>query len=164
MPDGLFLKNRIHPDADMDLQDSARTKLALKAAGFLDTPDDQLTEFPDKPMINGVKKFQKANGLKVDGIMDPGGPTEKAFGGQVLKNGRFTSAERLPGDWKDHPDIANPPVPKDDNPIIDRRAPKKPDIKCPRGYHPRIKRTCINPFFCYEKWECIPNPDGGGIR
>lgn len=33
----------------------------------------------DSDLFAGIKKFQRDNGLKVDGLMRPGGPTERAL-------------------------------------------------------------------------------------
>lgn len=134
MPTYRFLKNRIHPDADMDLEDSARTKLALSAQGFLDTPQDQLTEFPDQDMINGLKKFQKANNLRVDGIMELGGPTENKVANlmDVIGMGTWTFT------------------------------PEKPTKRC-NGQWVRKDKKCVGDI-CIYSWECLSKPvhDGRG--
>ncbi|MBT4701118.1 MAG: peptidoglycan-binding protein [Rhodospirillaceae bacterium] len=59
----------------MDLDDSLNTKKALADLGHMKVPDFGLTTYPDQNMIDGVKSFQKDEGLKVDGIMKPDGPT-----------------------------------------------------------------------------------------
>lgn len=37
-----------------------------------------------EPMVEAVENFQKVNGLKVDGYLNPGGPTERAINNQIL--------------------------------------------------------------------------------
>lgn len=41
-------------------------------------------------MINGLKSFQQKNGLKVDGVMKPGGPTESKIGETLAGQGVTT--------------------------------------------------------------------------
>lgn len=69
------LKQPIGPDSVMDRDDVLNTKRALNALGFLDAPDYGLTPYPDAPMIAAVENFQRLHGLRVDGIMNPDGPT-----------------------------------------------------------------------------------------
>ena len=38
-----------------------------------------------EPMVDAIEDFQKRNGLKVDGYLDPGGPTERAINNQLLR-------------------------------------------------------------------------------
>ncbi len=38
-----------------------------------------MTPYPDTRMFDGLKAFQKENGLKIDGMMKPGGPTENTL-------------------------------------------------------------------------------------
>lgn len=80
----LFLKRTVDPNASVDLDDAARTKLALKSLGYLRTPDKDLSEYPDTEMFESIKRFQAGNDLKVDGVIKPGGETEnhllQAFG------------------------------------------------------------------------------------
>lgn len=69
------LKQPIGEEFNMDLDDSLNTKKALADLGHMKVPDHGLTEFPDRPMIDGVKSFQKEQGLAVDGVIKPDGPT-----------------------------------------------------------------------------------------
>lgn len=69
------LKRPIGPDSVMDRDDVLATKRALNALGFLDAPDYGLTAYPDAPMIGAIENFQRRNGLSVDGVMNPDGPT-----------------------------------------------------------------------------------------
>jgi len=71
------LKGSIDPDATMDEDDVLNAKTALQALGHFETPPHGLTRFPDREMIDGVKSFQRANGLRVDGAMTPDGPTRR---------------------------------------------------------------------------------------
>lgn len=51
-------------------------KGALQTLGEYETPAYGMTPYPDTPMFEGMKRVQKKNGLTVDGIARPGGPTE----------------------------------------------------------------------------------------
>lgn len=44
-------------------------------------------DWTDDAMFDGIKRFQKENRLKIDGLMRPGGPTETAIN-QRLSGGR----------------------------------------------------------------------------
>ncbi|MCR4376541.1 MAG: peptidoglycan-binding protein [Rhodospirillales bacterium] len=63
----------------LDETDVLNTKSALSSLGHYKEPDTGMTPWPDTPMFEGLKTFQKDQGLKVDGLMKPGGPTEKAL-------------------------------------------------------------------------------------
>ena len=39
-----------------------------------------MTPFPDEPMFESIRGFQKAKGLAVDGVVEPQGPTARALG------------------------------------------------------------------------------------
>jgi len=82
------LKRPIGPDSNMDLDDVLNTKRALKDLDFMSVPKYGLTPYPDQPMIDGIKSFQRKNKLRVDGVMKPDGPT--------LKSLNQTLAERQP--------------------------------------------------------------------
>ncbi len=71
------LKQPIGEEFNMDLDDSLNTKKALANLGHMKVPDHGLTEYPDRPMLDGVKSFQREQGLAVDGVMKPDGPTIK---------------------------------------------------------------------------------------
>lgn len=71
------LKKPIGEAFNMDLDDSLNTKKALVDLGHMEVPQHGLTEFPDRPMIDGVKSFQRDQNLQVDGVMKPDGPTIK---------------------------------------------------------------------------------------
>jgi len=69
------LNGSIDPDTTMDEDDVFNTKSALNTLGHFKTPKHGLTRFPDQPLIDGVKSFQRTNELRVDGVMKPDGPT-----------------------------------------------------------------------------------------
>lgn len=69
------LKKTVGKGYNVDFDDSYRTKKALADLGHLKAPETGLTRYPDQSMIEGLKAFQRKNGLKTDGVMKPGGPT-----------------------------------------------------------------------------------------
>ncbi|MGE5502439.1 MAG: peptidoglycan-binding domain-containing protein [Ignavibacteriales bacterium] len=57
--------------------DIVNTKTALTQLGYYKPPKGMgIQPWTDEAMFDGIKRFQKDNGLEVDGFMRPGGPTE----------------------------------------------------------------------------------------
>ncbi len=73
--------------------DVLNVKRALNRMGFYDVPDYGMTPYPDRTMFDGIGRFQRANGLRVDGVMQRGHATERAMNDAL----RRTSAEKLEG-------------------------------------------------------------------
>lgn len=73
------LKNTIGETYNVDLNDIEPTKHALNMLGYYDIPTYGMNTYPDMPMFKGIKSFQKKTGLRVDGIMRPGGETERTI-------------------------------------------------------------------------------------
>jgi len=71
----------------MDEDDALKTKVALRDLGHMKRPDYGLTPYPDQPMIDGIRNFQRGHGLKADGVAKPGGPTERRLNTELM-NGR----------------------------------------------------------------------------
>ncbi len=59
-----------------DPDDVLRTKKGLNRLGFYAVPKYGMTPWTDDELFAGLKNFQRDNGLAVDGIMKPGGPTQ----------------------------------------------------------------------------------------
>jgi biotin carboxyl carrier protein len=72
----LRLKEDIRTDAPMDLKDILNAKIALNSLGYYKAPSWGITPYTDEALFLGIKSLQKANGLKVDGIIKPEGETE----------------------------------------------------------------------------------------
>lgn len=67
-----------------DPDDIMNTKRALARLGHYEVPADRgIDDWADGAMFDGIRNFQKANGLKVDAFMRPDGPTAKAINNQV---------------------------------------------------------------------------------
>lgn len=73
------LKKAISPNHVVDPDDTTRAKTALARLGFYRVPEWGITPFVDSPMMDSITAFQKANGLEVDGLMKPGGETERTI-------------------------------------------------------------------------------------
>ena len=59
--------------------DVLNVKRALNRMGFYDVPDYGMTPYADRTMFDGIRRFQRANGLRVDGLMQRGRETERAM-------------------------------------------------------------------------------------
>lgn len=62
-----------------------------------------MTKFSDNQIFDGIRKFQKDNRLKVDGIMKPSGETESFFN-KLLQKGEYLSSAAQQGlslGWSD---------------------------------------------------------------
>lgn len=70
------LEGPVSATNDVDPADSRKVKQALMRLGHLDRSDVVSLDFVDSPTLEGLKAFQKRNGLVADGIAKPGGPTE----------------------------------------------------------------------------------------
>jgi hypothetical protein len=56
-----------------------KIKSAMAALGHYEAPDWGLSQFPDPALFKAIQAFQRKHGLKVDGVMKPGGPTEASL-------------------------------------------------------------------------------------
>jgi len=62
-----------------------------------------LTEFSDRNLFDGIKSFQRRRGLKIDGVMKPGGETERAIRDDLPKAGGFVAITRPDARTVDNP-------------------------------------------------------------
>lgn len=69
------LSSTISASHNTNPEDVKLLKKLLTENGHYRVPDFGITPYPDSPMIDGIKSFQKANNLVVDGIVKPDGPT-----------------------------------------------------------------------------------------
>ncbi|MFA6019998.1 MAG: peptidoglycan-binding domain-containing protein [Rhodospirillales bacterium] len=75
------IKKTIGDDYNVDLDDSLATKQALNRLGYYTPPQSYgMVPYPERLMFDSLKAFQKDEGLRVDGLMRPGGPTEAQIG------------------------------------------------------------------------------------
>jgi len=142
----LELRKTVGPSHNVEPDDILALKKALNQTGHYKVPDFGITPYPDTPLIKGIKKFQKDHDLKVDGVMKPGGPTENALGRKLVASERSENSPLGTGQLQ---------KPEKEN----------GGQKCPKGYYPSIKRTCIpGTKICVETEKCEPIPYGGGRR
>lgn len=77
---GLSLRTPLGPDHVVEPEDILDTKKALMALGYYQPLDGaEPGAWVDRDLFAGIKQFQRDNGLKVDALVRPGGPTEKAM-------------------------------------------------------------------------------------
>ncbi len=74
-----------NPD-DIEALDGRLRKVGAYAPPpeYADSPQRYATE----PMIDALERFQEQNGLKIDAVAKPGGPTERAINNALLKKPR----------------------------------------------------------------------------
>jgi len=130
------IKQTIGRDHAVDLQDIPPTKQALMRLGFYDVPSYGMNTYPDEAMFDGIERFQAARGLRKDGVMKPGGETERAFAHALARKGSGS-----PGQLSA----------KSGN--------------CPNGHSEVIEPICIpGTNICWHRKRCIPSVGGGGRR
>lgn len=77
------LKRPIDPNSNVDLNDSLSIKTTLRKLGYYQPPSHGMHPYPDDALFEGIRRFQRDNGLTVDGIMQPEGETEVKMNGVV---------------------------------------------------------------------------------
>ncbi|KAF0110825.1 MAG: hypothetical protein FD149_2592 [Rhodospirillaceae bacterium] len=68
--------------------DIINTKRALNQLGYYEQPSDGA--WVDSAMFDGIRRFQRDHGLKVDGVINPGGPTEHALNRALIHVRAYT--------------------------------------------------------------------------
>lgn len=97
------IKRPISRNSKTDLEDTARVKLALTSLGHYDDTETGLSPYADNQFFHSVKNFQKENGLKVDGVINPEGETHTTLKKKLSEN---TKAGNAFGDfWKNFNDM-----------------------------------------------------------
>ncbi len=88
----LKLKRPMDEAANADYGDIVNAKRALLQLGYYQPPGGgAIGAWVDGPLFEGIRRFQRDNRLKVDGVMRPGGPTEAAMNRRL--SGREMSGE-----------------------------------------------------------------------
>lgn len=80
-----FLKKTIGANSSTDPDDVLIAKRSLERLGYYERPEWGLGDFTDEKLFDGIKQFQRDNGLEVDGVMKPGGETEQALVPQLAE-------------------------------------------------------------------------------
>jgi hypothetical protein len=77
---GLSLRAPLGPDHLVEPADILDTKKTLMTLGYYEPLDGaEPGAWVDNDLFAGIKRFQRENGLKVDALLRPGGPTEAAL-------------------------------------------------------------------------------------
>ncbi|PCI00625.1 MAG: hypothetical protein COB76_03170 [Alphaproteobacteria bacterium] len=101
------LKSAISKSSTVNEEDVKNTKSVLRDFGLY-PKDKGIESFTDNELFDGIEKFQKTAGLKVDGVMRPKGETETRTN-QVMDN------MKTPPKPQENPDVKRkpkPPVPE----------------------------------------------------
>lgn len=97
------LSKRIARDVSTDLGDTAIVKFALTSLGYYDDSKTGLSPYGDDQLFHSIKSFQKNKKLKVDGVINPDGPTQGAIKDNLNKDPKAGTAF---GDfWKNYWDM-----------------------------------------------------------
>jgi hypothetical protein len=73
--------------------DVVRVKTAFRRLRRLEEPEHGFSGFIDRPLDGAIRSFQRANDLREDGFLRPGGPTQRAMQAQLS---RITNARAEP--------------------------------------------------------------------
>jgi len=76
----LFLKGSLASTDNADPDDVLVAKRSLTRLKQYEMPEWGLSRYPDTGLFTGIRNFQQDQGLRVDGIMHPGGPTAAGIG------------------------------------------------------------------------------------
>jgi hypothetical protein len=106
---GFKLKNVLSASSTANGDDVLGMKQALNHLGEYDPPAYGMTPYPDTPMFDGMKAFQKKNGLTVDGFARPGGPTETKLNSRLV-NGLNDSSMKRVADFVSDPKKSSRPM------------------------------------------------------
>lgn len=81
-PDPFELHGTVAPSGgDNHRPDVAKVQTLLGKAGYVDIRDGGPNGYASDMLDSAIRDFQKDQGLKVDGVLKPGGPTITALGG-----------------------------------------------------------------------------------
>lgn len=106
---GFKLKNVLSASSTANGDDVLGMKQALNHLGEYDPPAYGMTPYPDTPMFDGMKAFQKKNGLTVDSFARPGGPTETTLNSRLV-NGLNDSSMKRVADFVSDPKKSSRPM------------------------------------------------------
>jgi len=73
------LNHTIAENVNARPKDVLSAKRYLYDMGYYEPPQWGMTEFPDRALIDAIRNFQRAYGLREDGIMKPGGESEETI-------------------------------------------------------------------------------------
>lgn len=70
-----WLKRPLSPDRQVEVEDILQTKRALNRLGYYESEHGLSGGWVDSDLFNGIRRLQKENGLKQDGVINPVGET-----------------------------------------------------------------------------------------
>ncbi len=73
------LNHTIAENVNARPKDVLSAKRYLYDMGYYEPPQWGITEFPDHALIDAIRNFQRAYGLRIDGVMKPGGESEETI-------------------------------------------------------------------------------------
>ena len=76
---GLTLKRPLRATSESDPDDVLSAKSAFNELGYYDVPQYGLTPYPDQALFDGIRSYQRDEGLDADGYMLPEGETEQSI-------------------------------------------------------------------------------------
>jgi hypothetical protein len=79
------LKDTLSTTSAANGQDVLNMKNALTTLGEYQTPSYGMTQYTDDAMFTSMKNVQRKNGLQVDGVARPGGPTETVLNSSLAE-------------------------------------------------------------------------------
>lgn len=79
MPSFINTRASLSQSANTNPLDVIKVKSGLSALGYYEAPDWGVTHYPDRALFKAIREFQKDQGLKVDGFMNPDGETLAAL-------------------------------------------------------------------------------------
>lgn len=79
----LKLKSPIGRSYNTNSKDVLNAKRALRDLGYYEEPKHGITPYPDTSLIHGIEDFQRDRGLRLDGVMKPGGETLQTLNAEV---------------------------------------------------------------------------------
>ncbi|MDP4796224.1 MAG: phage minor head protein [Rhodospirillales bacterium] len=79
MTTNFSVKSLLASNTNVDLDDSMKTKLALRRLGYYKTPSYGMTSYPDAQLFVAVGDLQADKGMRRTGEIRPGDDTEKAI-------------------------------------------------------------------------------------
>jgi hypothetical protein len=89
--DLLYLSSPVGKGQENNPDDVEALDGRLRKVGAYNPPPeyaDNPQRYPTEPMIGALEHYQEQNGLKVDGVANPGGPTERAINNRLLNKPR----------------------------------------------------------------------------
>lgn len=93
LQNNIELIQRLSANSSAHPEDVEKVKKRLGRDGYYDTPPYGITPYPDQPLFDGIRKFQRDNGLEIDGVMNPDGETLRAMNRPILLASNFEMPE-----------------------------------------------------------------------